>query len=136
MSTLIYQQNIALDEIVVSSDVISLSTTILIDQALLIIKDLLEHDNQLTDRTLLSPRQIPDLLDILPRTTYFKFNGDFYQQTDGGAMEIPTSAIVSEIYIQSLETTAITTAYHPLKACERNVDNVFSIVHKAYLQEQ
>ena len=102
---------------------------------LFIIRDLLKHDQKLADRTLLSPKQILDLLDILLRTTYFKFNGDFYQQTDGAAMGGPTSAIVSEIYMQSLETTAITTADHPPKIWERHVDDVFSIVHKAYLQE-
>ena len=119
----------------VSSDVISLYTTIPIDQALLIIKDLLEHDDKLADRTLLSPRQILDLLDILLRTTGFKFNGDFYQQTDRAAMGGPTSAIISEIYMQSLETTAITTADHPPKVWERHIDDVFSIVLKIYLQE-
>ena len=66
---------------------------------------------------------------------YFKFNGDFYQQTDGAAMEGPTSGIVSEIYMQSLETTAITTADYPPKFWERHVDDVFSIIHKIYLQE-
>ena len=134
-STFICQQKIEPDEIMVSFDVTSLYTTIPIDEALLIIRDLLEHDQKLADRTLLSPKQILDLLDILLRTTYFKFNGDFYQQTDGAAMGGPTSAIVSEIYIQSLETTAITTADHPPKIWERHVDDVFSIVHKAYLQE-
>ena len=48
----------------------------------------------------------------------------------------PTSAIVSEIHLQSLETTAITTADHPPKVWERYVDDVSSIVHKTYLQEQ
>ena len=42
------------------------------------------------------------LLDILQRTTFFKFNGDSYQQTDRVAMEGPTSDIVLEIYVQSL----------------------------------
>ena len=107
--------------------------SISIDQALLIIKDLLEHDDKLADRTLLSPRQILDLLDILLRTTYFKFNGGFSQQTDGAAMGGPTSAIVSEICMQSLETTAITTADHPPKVWERLVDDVFSIAQKIYL---
>ena len=134
-STFICQQKIEPDEIMVSFDVTSLYTTIPIDQALLIIRDLLEHDQKLADRTLLSPKQNLDLLDILLRTTYFKFNGDFYQQTDGAAMGGPTSAIVSEIYMQSLETTAITTADHPPKIWEHHVDDVFSIVHKAYLQE-
>ena len=99
-------------------------------QALFVIRDLLEHEDKLADRTLLSPRQILDLLDILPHNTYFKFNGDFYQQTDGAAMGGPTSAIVSEICMQSLETTAITTADHPPKVWERHVDDVFSIVNK------
>ena len=36
--------------------------------------------------------------------------------------------------MQSLETTAITTADHPPKIWECHVDDVFSIVHKAYLQ--
>ena len=134
-SAFICQQKIEPDEVMVSFDVTSLYTTIPIDQALLIIGDLLEHDENLADRTLLSPRQILDLLDILLRTTHFKFNGDFYQQTDGAAMGEPTSAIVSEIYMQSLETTAITTADHPLKVWERHVDDVFSIVHKTCLQE-
>ena len=67
--------------------------------------------------------------------TYFKFNGDFYQLTDGAAMGGLTSAIVSEIYMQSLETTAITTADHPPKVWKHHVSDVFSTVHKAYLQE-
>ena len=50
------------------------------------------------------------------------------------AMGGPTSAIVSEIHRQSLETIAITTADHPPKVWERYVDDV-SIVHKTYLQE-
>ena len=85
-SAFICQQESEPDEIMVSFDVTSLYTTIPIDQALLIITDLLEHDDKLADKTLLSPRQILDLLDILLHTTYFKFDGDFYKQTDGAAM--------------------------------------------------
>ena len=120
-SAFICQQKIEPDEIMVSFDVTSLYTTIPIDQALFIIKDLPEHDDKLADRTLLSPRQILDLLDILLRTTYFKFSGDSYQQTDGAAMGGPTSAIVSEIYMQSLETSAITIADHPPEVWERHI---------------
>ena len=104
-----------------------------INQALLIVKDLLEHDDRLADRTLLSSGQILDLLDILLRTTYFKFNGDFYQGKDGTVMGGLTSVIVSEICMQSLETTTITTADHPPKVWECHVDDVISIVCKAYL---
>ena len=47
----------------------------------------------------------------------------------------PISAIVSQIYMQPLETTAITTADHPPKVWECHVNDVFLIVHKIYLQE-
>ena len=133
-STFIRQQTIEPDEIMVSFDVTSLYTTP-IDQALLIIEDLLQNDDKLADRTPLSPNQILDLLNILLRTTYFKFNDQFYQQTDRAAMGGPTSAIVSEIYMQALEMTAITTADHPPKIWERHVDDVFSVIQRTYLQE-
>ena len=47
----------------------------------------------------------------------------------------PTSAIVSEIYMQALEMRAITTADHPPKIWERHVDDVFSVIQRTYLQE-
>ena len=78
-STFIRQQTIEPDKIMVSFDVTSLCTTIPIDQALLIIEDLLQHEDKLADRTPLTPNQILDLLSILLRTTYFKFNDQFYQ---------------------------------------------------------
>ena len=134
-STFIRQQTIEPDEIMISFDVTSLYTTIPIDQALLIIEDLLQHDNKLTDRAPLTPNQILDLLSIILGTTYFKFNDQFYQQTDGAAMGSPTSAIVSEIYMQALEMTAITTADHPSKIWERHADDVFSVIQRNYLQE-
>ena len=49
-STFIRQQTIQPDEIMVSFDVTSLYTTIPIDQALLIIEDLPQHDDKLADR--------------------------------------------------------------------------------------
>ena len=130
-STFICQQTTEPDEIMVSFDVTSLYTTIPINQALLIIEDLLQHDDKLADKTLLSSNQILNLLNILLRTTYFKFNHQFYQQTDGAAMGGPTS----EIYMQALEMTAITTAYHTPKIWERYVDDVFSVIQRIYLEE-
>ena len=76
-SSFIFQQKTETDEIIVYFDVTSLYSTISIDQALLIIKDLLEHDDKLANRTLFSPRQILDLLDILLCPTYFKIKWSF-----------------------------------------------------------
>ena len=46
-----------------------------------------------------------------------------------------TLAIVSEIYMQALEMTAIKTADHPLKIWEQHVDDVFSVIQRNYLQD-
>ena len=72
------------------------------------IKELLENDETLPDRMPLSPKNVLDLLEFLQRTTFFIFNGTYYQQTEGVAMGGPPLLIVAEIYIQGTETTALT----------------------------
>ena len=118
----------------VSFDVESLYTNIPITDALLVIKDLLNNDNTLQDRTNLLPDQILELLEFLLRTTYFIFNGEFHQRTDGVAMGGPASSVVAEIYMISIETTAITTADTPPRIWERHVDDVFSILRRCNLE--
>ena len=116
------------DETMVSFDVKALYTNVFIEDALVIIKELLENDETLSDRTPLSQKNVLDLLEFLPRTTYFIFNGTYCQQTEGVVMGGPPSSIVAKIYIQATETTALTTTSHPPKVWERHVDDVFSII--------
>ena len=97
----------------VSFDVESLYTDIPITDALLVIIDLLNNDTTLQDGTNMLPDQILELLEFLLRTTFFIFNGEFHQQTDGVAMGGPASSIVAEIYMISIETTVIMTADTP-----------------------
>ena len=134
------------DEFMVSSDVEALYTNVPMDYAVAIIKELLENDETLPDRTPLSPKTVLDVLEFLLRTTFI-FNGTYYQQTEGVAMGGgtyyqqtegvamggPPSSIVAEIYMQATETTALTTTSHPPKVWERHVDDVFSIVRKSNL---
>ena len=82
-----------------------------------------------THRTNLLPDQILELLEFLLLTTFFIFNGEFHQQTDGVAMGGPASSIVAEIYMISIETKAIRTADTPPRIWERHVDDVFSIIY-------
>ena len=134
-SQFIRQQTIDPDEIIISFDVESLYTNIPITDALLVIKDLLNYDTTLQDRTNLLPDQILEQLEFLLRTTFFIFNGEFHQQTDGLAMGGPASSIVAEIYMISIETTAITTADTPQRIWERHVDDVFSILRRCNLEQ-
>ena len=119
----------------VSLDVASLYITIPIGQALLTIEDLLQHDNKLADRTPLSPNQILDILNMHSSTNNLFQIQQPILPTDGAAMGGPASAIVSEIYMQALEMTAITKADYPPKIWERHVDDVFSVTQRIYLQE-
>ena len=56
-----------------SYDVTSLSTSVPIDPALNIIKDLLEKDEKLNDKTVLSVQNITELLGFCLHNTYFSF---------------------------------------------------------------
>ena len=114
-------------------DVEALYTNVPIEDALVTIKELLENDETLSDRTPLSPKNVLDLLEFLVCTTFFIFNDTYYQQTEGVAMGGSPSSIVAEIYIQATETTASTTTSHPPKVWERPVDDVFPIVRNSNL---
>ena len=94
----------------VSFDVEALYTNVPIEDALVTIKELLENDETLFDRTPLSPKNVLDLLEFLVHTTFFIFNRTYYQQTEEVAMGGPPSSIVAEIYMQACatETTALT----------------------------
>ena len=111
----------------VSFDVEALYINVPIEDTLVIIKEHLENDETLSDRTPLSPKNVLDLLEFLVCTTFFIFNGTYYQQTEGVVMGGPPSSIVAEIYMQATETTALTTTSHPPKVWERDVDDVFSM---------
>ncbi|XP_078621335.1 uncharacterized protein LOC144887811 [Branchiostoma floridae x Branchiostoma japonicum] len=97
------------DEIITSYDVCSLFTCIPPKDAVSVVKEALEADNTLTDRTKLSPDQLCKLLDLCLGCTYFSFKGQFYQQLHGCAMGSPVSPIVVNLYMEKFEVKAIST---------------------------
>ena len=82
------------EECLMSCDVTTLFTSVPIDPALNIIKDLLEKDDNLSNRTVLSVQNIIDLLGFCLHNTYF-FQDKFYEQVEGTAMESSVSPIVA-----------------------------------------
>jgi hypothetical protein len=52
-------------------------------------------------------KEIIKLLGIVIEQNYFKFDQEYYKQTDGLAMGAPTSSILAETYIQYMEHTQI-----------------------------
>ena len=67
-------------ECLTSYDVTTLFTSVPLDPALNIIKDLLKKDEKLSDRTVLSVQNIIELLGFCLHNTYFSFQNKFYEQ--------------------------------------------------------
>ena len=63
-----------------------------IDPALKVIKDLLEKDPTLKDRTVIGVDDIILLLEFCLKNTYFSFQGHFFEQDKGAAMGISSKA--------------------------------------------
>ena len=87
------------DEIMVSFDVTSLYTNIPIIDTLNIIKDYVHSDDQFARKTAIPQDKFLDLVNLVLTTTWYTFNSQFYQQTDGVAMGGPASSTTVEIYM-------------------------------------
>ena len=97
-----------------SYDVSALFTSVPVDPALNIIKDLLEKDHTFKERTVLAVSDIILLLEFCLKNTYFSFQDQFYEQVEGAAMGSPVSPIVANVYMDYLEQKALSTTPHPL----------------------
>lgn len=64
----------------VSFDIKSLFTNVLIEGAVQVTLWKLEGDSSLADRTTLTPTQIADLLNLVLRSNKFQFDGAMYEQ--------------------------------------------------------
>jgi len=94
----------------VSADVVSLFTNTPISEALEIIRNQLENDKRLKDRTNLETDDTMELLECVVTTTYFTFQGVIYQQRFGTAMGSPVFPIIANLFTEWLEQGAIATA--------------------------
>ena len=84
-----------------------------IDPATNIIRRKLELDQELYLRTTMQVEQIFSLLESCLKTTYFQFQGRFFEKLQGAAMGSPVSPIVANHYMEDFKIKAINTAEHP-----------------------
>ena len=77
------------DKCMMSFDVESLFTSVPIEPSIEVIKKLLEDDKSLHQRTKKTVNQISRLLEFCLKTTYFTFQGMFFEQVKGAAMGSP-----------------------------------------------
>ena len=103
------------DESLVSFDVTSLFTNVPIEEAVGVIRDKLREDENLVERTPLSPDRVAELLSLCLKSTYFSFDGVFYEQRQGAAMGSPVSAVVANLCMEFFEELALESA--PSRSC-------------------
>ena len=96
-----------------SYNVSALFTSVPTDPALNIIKDLLEKDPTLKDRTVMGVNDIILLLEFCLKNNYFSFQGQFFEQVKGVAMGSPVSPIVANLYMEYLQQKTLSTTPHP-----------------------
>ena len=101
-------------ECIIFYDVKALFTSVPIQPAINIIKQLLEDDKELQQRTSMTAQHIICLLEFCLTNTSFIFQGRYHEQTEGAAMGSPLSPIIANLYMEAFEKEAISTAPDPL----------------------
>ena len=119
-------------ECITAYDVTALFTSIPVPSTLDIIRSKLEHDADLSNRTIMSADTVIELLSFCLNNTYFVFQEEFYDQTRGAAMGSPISPIVANIFMEAFENRATETAIHPPRIWKRYVDDTFALQDQAH----
>ena len=78
----------------------------------------------------MSVQHISWLLEFCLRTTYFLFQGEFYQQLEGTAMGSPISPIIANLFLEDLEAKALSSSPHPPSMWKRYVDDTLTIINR------
>ena len=122
-------------ECIMSYDVAVLFTCIPVKSGMEVIKKKLEQDTELHQRTTMSIQNILDLLEFCLCNTYFLFQGQYYEQTQGAAMGSPVSPVLANLYMEFFEDRALSTAVNPPRQWKRFVDDTFVILKQDKKEE-
>ncbi|XP_072041044.1 uncharacterized protein [Amphiura filiformis] len=123
------------DECLVSYDVTALFTSVPVDESVNIIHDLLSKDTTLSARTKLTPQQITDMLTVCLKTIYFVHDGQFYSQCEGAAMGSLVSPITANLFMEYLETLALSCLHSPPTFYGRYVDDTMVILKRSVVED-
>jgi hypothetical protein len=116
---------ITLNTRICSSDITNMYTNIPTTQITDIVMSCMNNNNVNED----VKNEIGNLINIIIEQNYFQFNNKYYKQKGGLAMGAPTSAILSEAYLQYIEHTCIYNILqkHNIVSYHRYVDDILII---------
>ncbi|XP_077519770.1 uncharacterized protein LOC144129467 [Amblyomma americanum] len=112
------------DECVVSFNVVSLFTSVLVPFAAPAAKQALEVDADLSTRTSLNPEELCRLLEFCLSSTAFSFRGEFYKQTSSAAISVTAANLTME----AIEEDALMSLQEKPKVFIRYTDDCFCIL--------
>ena len=118
------------DEILVSFDVKSLFTSVPVQDAIDVIREVICNDDMFEQTTSITTDTMMELLRISLASTSFQFRGKHYELQDGLAMGSPLSPAVANIFMTKLEERALEQFVPRPSTWHRFVDDVFSVVKK------
>jgi hypothetical protein len=98
-----------------------------VEEVLQVIRNRLNMDLSFPECSPLKIGDIMELLDICSSTAYFQFEDKFYQQKEGMVMVNALSLVVSNIFMEHSEETALDTANHKPTKWLRYVDDTFVV---------
>ena len=102
------------NELLLSLDVVSLFTMILIN-----------NENKVTED--LTHNETTELVGLCLRSTFFGFQGELYEQTCGVAMGSPLSPIIDNLFMDKFEQKALSTAHSKPEWWSMYVEDTFFI---------
>ena len=117
------------------SDVKALFTSVPVQPAIQIVKQRLQQDTTLPQRTNMSISQITSLLEFCLTHTYFLFQGKYYEQVQGAAMGSPISPLIANIFMEEFEVKALQSFPNPPSLWLRFVDDTFVISKAEHSQD-
>ena len=115
-------------DVIVSFDVVSLVTKVLIEVTVEAAQQKLENDPSLSNCSTLTPSRSTDLLSLILRSTNFRYNGSIYEQTEGAAVGSTVSVVIANLYMVSFEEHAVTSSSCKPRICKCYVDGTFTIL--------
>ena len=117
-------------EVITSFDVKVLFTLVPVAPSIQIVKQRLQQDPTLPQRTNMSIPQITILLEFCLTNTYFFFQGKYYEQVQGAVMGSPLSPLIANLFMEEFDVNALSSYPHPISLWLRFVDDTF-VINKA-----